>query len=138
MPWRVVAIADDAIGLVESDIINDLSPATALKDTSWIRPGRSSWSWWSKSDSPKNAADLKSFVDLAVQWYGRSSLIDANWDQMQTGNIADVLAHARTKKVAPLLGNSGGPHNDVTEAPRDRTHTREARARSSRSGAGGA
>ena len=128
MPWRVVAIADDAIGLVESDIINDLSPATALKDTSWIRPGRSSWSWWSKSDSPKNAADLKSFVDLAAEMGWEYSLIDANWNQMQTGNIADVLAHARTKKVAPLLWyNSGGPHNDVTEAPRDRMHTREAR-----------
>ena len=128
MPWRVVAIADDAAKMIESNIVNDLSPPTTLKDTSWIRPGRSSWSWWSKSDSPKNAADLNAFTDLAAEMGWEYALIDANWDQMKTGNIAEVLAHARAKKVAPLLWyNSGGPHNDVTEAPRDRMHTREAR-----------
>ena len=128
MPWRIVAIADQAVRLVESDIVNDLSPATKMTDTSWILPGRSSWSWWSKSASPKHAADLKSFIDLAAEMGWEYSLIDANWDRMETGNIADVLAHARTKNVKPLLWyNSGGPHNDVTEAPRDRMHTREAR-----------
>jgi hypothetical protein len=47
---------------------------------------------------------------------------------MLTGNIAGVLAHSRTKNVTPLLWyNSGGPHNDVTEGPRDRMHTRQVR-----------
>ena len=30
----------------------------ASRDTSWIKPGRASWSWWSESDSPKHAEDL--------------------------------------------------------------------------------
>ena len=128
LPWRVVAIADRAAALVESDIINDLSPPSKITDTSWIRPGRSSWSWWSKSDSPKNANDLNTFTDLAAEMTWEYALIDANWDQMTVGNIDQVLAHARAKKVAPLLWyNSGGPHNDVTEAPRDRMHERERR-----------
>jgi alpha-ketoglutarate-dependent taurine dioxygenase len=128
LPWRVVAIADEAVKLIESDIINDLAPATRVKDTSWIRPGRSSWSWWSKSDSSKNALDLKSFIDLAAEMRWEYSLIDANWDQMKNGSIGDVLAHARAKKIGPLLWyNSGGPHNDVTEAPRDRMHRRDVR-----------
>jgi alpha-ketoglutarate-dependent taurine dioxygenase len=128
MPWRLVAIADDAVKMIESDLVNDLSPPTRMTDTSWIKPGRSSWSWWSKSDSPKNAADLKAFIDLAAEMRWEYSLIDANWNQMQAGNIDEVLAHAHARNVAPLLWyNSGGPHNDVTEAPRDRMHTRDAR-----------
>jgi hypothetical protein len=123
-----VAVADDAAKMVESDIVNDLAPATRMKDVSWIRPGRASWSWWSKSDSPKNANDLKLFTELAAEMTWEYTLIDANWNQMTTGRIEEVLAHARQKKVAPILWyNSGGPHNDVTEAPRDRMHTREAR-----------
>lgn len=128
LPWRVVAIADTAAKLVESDIINDLSPPTTLQDVSWIRSGRSSWSWWSKSDSPKNANDLNAFTDLAAEMTWEYALIDANWDQMTVGTIDQVLAYARAKKVAPILWyNSGGPHNDVTEAPRDRMHERAAR-----------
>lgn len=128
LPWRVVAIAETAAKLIESDIVNDLSPPTRLKETAWIRPGRSAWSWWSKSDSPKNANDLNAFTDLASEMTWEYALIDANWDQMTVGNIEQVLAHARAKKVAPLLWyNSGGPHNDVTEAPRDRMHERETR-----------
>lgn len=128
LPWRVVAIADTAAKLIESDIVNDLSPPSRVKDTAWIRPGRSAWSWWSKSDSPKNANDLNAFTDLASEMTWEYTLIDANWDQMSVGNIERVLAHARARKVAPLLWyNSGGPHNDVTEAPRDRMHERERR-----------
>lgn len=128
LPWRVVAVADTAAALLANDIINDLSPPTRMADVSWIRPGRASWSWWSKSDSPKNAIDLDLFTDLSAEMGWEYTLIDANWDQMTTGNIEQVLAHARAKNVWPILWyNSGGPHNDVTEAPRDRMHTREAR-----------
>jgi hypothetical protein len=47
---------------------------------------------------------------------------------MTSGSIEEVLAHANARTVAPILWyNSGGPHNDVTEAPRDRMHARETR-----------
>src|SRR3954447_17865336 len=47
---------------------------------------------------------------------------------METGTIQDVIAHAKAKNVGLLFWyNSGGPHNDVTEAPRDRMLTREVR-----------
>ena len=57
---------------------------------------------------------------------------DPNWNFMETGKIEDVVAHAREKGVGLLFWyNSGGPHNDVTEAPRDRGGRRRfARTRS--------
>lgn len=128
MPWRVVVIGDTAGRILESDLVNDLSPPTAMKDTSWIKPGRASWSWWSDSDSPKHAARLNAFTDLAADMGWEYALVDANWNFMQTGTIDDVIKHARQKKVGLLLWyNSGGPHNDVTEAPRDRMHLRDVR-----------
>lgn len=128
MPWRVVIVGDAAGRILESDLIGDLSPPTRLKDTSWIRPGRASWSWWSDGDSPKHAARLNAFTDLAAEMTWEYSLVDANWNLMESGRLEDVIAHAREKKVGLLLWyNSGGPHNDVSEAPRDRMHERAVR-----------
>jgi alpha-glucosidase len=128
MPWRVVVIGDAAARVAESDLVNDLSPPSRIKDTSWIKPGIASWSWWSESDSPKHAEALNRFVDLAADMGWEYSLVDANWNVMETGKIEDVVAHAREKGVGLLFWyNSGGPHNDVTEAPRDRMHLRDVR-----------
>lgn len=128
LPWRVVIVGDAAGRILESDLVNDLSPPTRMTDTAWIKPGRAAWSWWSESDSPKRADRLNAFTDLAADMTWEYSLVDANWNVMESGRIEDVIAHAREKNVGLLFWyNSGGPHNDVTEAPRDRMHTREAR-----------
>jgi hypothetical protein len=128
LPWRVVVVGDSAGDILASDLITDLSPPTKLKDTSWIKPGRAAWSWWSESDSPKHADRLNAFTDLAAAMGWEYALVDANWNVMETGTIEQVIAHAKEKNVGLLLWyNSGGPHNDVTEQPRDRMHTREAR-----------
>ena len=128
MPWRVVIIGDAAARIAESDLVSDLSPPSRVADTSWIKPGRASWSWWSESDSPKHAEALNRFVDLAAEMGWEYSLVDANWNFMETGKIEDVVAHAREKGVGLLFWyNSGGPHNDVTEAPRDRMLVRDVR-----------
>jgi alpha-glucosidase len=128
LPWRVVIIGDSAARILESDLVLDLSPASKAGDWSWIKPGRAAWSWWSKSDSPKHAEDLNAFTDLAAEMGWEYALVDANWNFMQTGTIDDVIAHAKAKNVGLLFWyNSGGPHNDVTEAPRDRMADRNVR-----------
>jgi alpha-glucosidase len=128
LPWRVVIVGDAAGRIVESDLVDDLAPASRIADTSWIKPGRAAWSWWSKSDSPKHAEDLNRFTDLAAEMGWEYALVDANWNLMQTGTIEDVIAHAKAKNVSLVFWyNSGGPHNDVTEAPRDRMDKRDVR-----------
>jgi hypothetical protein len=108
-------------------IVND-PRTTSLTATDWIKPGRAAWSWWSKSDSPKHAEDLNAFTDLAAEMGWEYALVDANWNAMQSGKIEDVIAHAKAKNVGLLFWyNSGGPHNDVTEAPRDRMFDRNTR-----------
>jgi alpha-glucosidase len=128
LPWRLVVIGDSAANILESDLVLDLSPPSRLKDASWVRPGRASWSWWSASNSPKHAPQLNAFIDMGAEMTWEYALVDANWNVMETGRIDDVIAHAKDKGVGLLFWyNSGGPHNDVTEAPRDRMHRRETR-----------
>jgi alpha-glucosidase len=120
MPWRVIVVGSSLGGIVESTLVQDVCPPSRLKDASWIKPGRVAWSWWSDNPSPQDGEKQKKFVDLAAKMGWEYVLVDANWDIMDRGNIHDVLRHAKQKGVGVLLWyNSGGPHNVVTEKPRD-------------------
>jgi hypothetical protein len=128
MPWRVIVVGDSLAGIVESTLATDVAAASRVKDTAWIKPGRVAWSWWSDPPSPQNGAKQMNFVDLAAEMGWEYVLIDANWDIMDNGNVHDVLRYAKQKGVGVLLWyNSGGPHNIVTEKPRDTLTAREVR-----------
>jgi alpha-glucosidase len=128
LPWRVLIVGSTPAAIAESTLVEDVSAPSLVKDTSWIKPGRVSWSWWSDDNSPRNEAALNSFTDLAAEMGWEYSLIDANWNLMDPAALQRVLAHAKEKHVGILLWyNSGGPHNDVTEQPRDRMHLRKVR-----------
>jgi hypothetical protein len=130
LPWRVIVVGRTAAAIAESTLVDDLAAPTTMTDTSWIRPGRAAWSWWSDDDSPKNEAKLNAFTDLAAEMGWEYSLVDANWNLMDPAALQRVLAHAKEKQVGILLWyNSGGAHNDVTEQPRDRMDTRDVRRR---------
>jgi alpha-glucosidase len=45
-PWRVLLLGSRAGALVESNIITDLNDDCAIKDVSWIRPGKTDFHWW--------------------------------------------------------------------------------------------
>lgn len=120
MPWRVVILGNSLATIVESTLVTDLSAPSAVTDTSWVKPGRVAWSWWSDAPSPKSAAAQRKFIDLAKVMGWEYVLVDANWTIMEDGNIHDVLNYAKERGVGVLLWyNSGGPHNVVTEKPRD-------------------
>jgi hypothetical protein len=128
LPWRVVIVGRVLSTIFESTLVNDVAPASALGDTSWIKPGRASWSWWSDDDSPKNEAALSAFIDFGAAMGWEYSLIDANWNLMEPAALQRVLARGREQQIGMLLWyNSGGPHNVVTEQPRDRMHRRDVR-----------
>lgn len=119
-PWRVVMLGRSLGTIVESNLVYHLSPSNKIGDVSWVKPGKSSWSWWSDHSSSKDYNKLKNFVDLAVKMNWPYSLVDANWDIMQGGTIEDLVKYAHEKNIAlSLWYNSGGPHNTVTERPRD-------------------
>ncbi len=120
MPWRLVLVGDSLGSVLESTLVTDVSAPARVQDTSWITPGRVAWSWWSDQPSPKDAVKQRAFIDFAAEMGWEYVLVDANWTIMDNGNIHDVLRYATEKGVGVLLWyNSGGPHNVVTEKPRD-------------------
>lgn len=45
-PWRTIQIADDATGLINSDLILNLNEPNKLGDVSWFTPGKYAGIWW--------------------------------------------------------------------------------------------
>lgn len=129
-PWRVIIVGTSPAAIIESTIVTDLADPSKIDDISWIKPGHAAWSWWSDSDSPQYVKRQNKFTDLAVEMGWEYNLIDANWDNMKDGDVTDAISYANKKGIGVLLWyNSGGKHNSVTEAPRNRMWDPEIRAK---------
>ena len=79
-PWRAIVIGDDLNEMASSDLIQNLNPPSKLEDTSWIKPGKSAWSWWSSSsDSPIEYHTQRDYIDFAAQNGWTSVCLDFGW-----------------------------------------------------------
>ena len=127
-PWRFIEIGISPGTVIESNMVTNLSDSSQIKDLSWIRPGKASWSWWSDPPSPKDYTKQLPFVNLANEMGWQYILVDANWNSMRNGNIEKLIKYSDTLDVGIWLWyNSGGPYNTVTEAPRDRMFNQKTR-----------
>jgi hypothetical protein len=63
--WRV-AVVGDLQAIVGSDLALALGRPSQVAGTSWIRPGRVAWSWWSDSASPGNLEHQRAYVRSAA------------------------------------------------------------------------
>ena len=84
--WRVLQLGDSPGALLESNILMNLNPPTALKDTSWIKPGLALWDWraWGgvAEDGFKYNLDMASWrrmIDFASEYGVEYLVLDANW-----------------------------------------------------------
>lgn len=91
-PWRVIMLGETPGKLIESDLIGSLNPATPIRDTSWIRPGKSAWDWWSGSlapdipDAGMNDATMRRYIDHAAALSLQYMLIDDGWYHGSSGD----------------------------------------------------
>jgi alpha-glucosidase len=123
-PWRVVIAGTSLRPLVESTLVTDLARPSTIADTTWIKPGRASWSWWSDDSSPTDYNRLVPFVDLSATMGWEYSLVDANWNTMSNGTWQSLATYAASKNVGLFLWyGSGGPNNSIMQyGPRDRMY----------------
>ncbi len=121
-PWRVVQIAREPAKLIESNIVTSLNPPSKIADVSWIRAGKTSWTWWS-GDLAKNVdfkpgmntPTLKHYIDFSASAGLEYALIDEGWSTNNAKGQGDLrqikpeidlpglLAHARSKGVKVWL-----------------------------------
>jgi alpha-glucosidase len=122
-PWRVVMIGDTPGKLIESTLITNLNPPNAIADTSWIRPGKAAWDWWSGplaagvKQPGMNDDTMKYYIDFAAEMGFEYMLVDAGWyskapfygEKMDLAaditkpipeiNLPGLIAYARDKGV---------------------------------------
>ncbi len=109
--WHVLLVSDEPGRLIESNVIDDLNSPVAIKDTSWIHAGKSSWNWWNGDVGPNDKPDdatpraryspmttekLKYYVDFAGESGFPYALVDAGWSlqtaapRVQGGGNSDI------------------------------------------------
>ena len=77
-PWRTLVIGDLAT-VTGSDLVTDLAAPAKVADTSWIRPGRAAWSWWSDGSSTGSLTAQEKYTDFAARMGWDYVLVDAGW-----------------------------------------------------------
>jgi len=85
-PWRVVLISRSPGGLIESNFIFCLNDSCSFEDTSWIKPGKCVWPWWTDRYvegvdfiSGMNTATMLHYLNFAADHEIEYLLIDAGW-----------------------------------------------------------
>jgi hypothetical protein len=99
MPWRVMVLGKSAGDIATATLITDLSALSRIADTSWIKPGRASWAWWSYPDGPATEKMFNDFTDFAVKMGWEYTLFDAGWWKP---GLKPIASYAKSKDIVPL------------------------------------
>jgi alpha-glucosidase len=122
-PWRVIFVVEQAHELIESDLPLKLNAPSVIGDTSWIKPGKTTFPWWNgfyeeglPFESNLNTDFAKYYIDFCAEygipyhsldgenhlaWYGGP--IGYQGDDPTTATVGldlqEVLAYAKQKGV---------------------------------------
>ncbi|MBR6107549.1 MAG: glycoside hydrolase family 97 catalytic domain-containing protein [Oscillospiraceae bacterium] len=105
-PWRAVVIGDTLNQMASSDLILNLNPPSVLEDTSWVKPGKVAWSWWSSGgDSPVEYHMQKEYIDFAAENGWDYVCVDfgwALWDDSEA-KIKELCDYGKEKGIGIWL-----------------------------------
>lgn len=127
-PWRVLMIGKGIGSLLESNILTNLNEPSQIEDTSWIKPGKTTFHWWNGDILPDstivpgiNFETNKYYIDFAAKnnieyhavigyggfaWYKSDAasygIVGPNTDVTQpvsSLDMTEVCEYARAKGV---------------------------------------
>lgn len=112
--WRILMVASQPTHFMESNAITNLNPECRIKDTSWIKAGKSAWDWWCGSlnqegKSAYNTETMKYYVDFAAGQGLEFMTIDAGWcgeditQCRENVNVPEVVKYAASKGVKVFI-----------------------------------
>jgi len=110
MPWRVIVMAKTPGEIAMATLVTDLAAPSKIADTSWIKPGRASWAWWSYPDGPATEKLFHEFTDFAAKMGWEYTLFDAGWWRP---GLTPISSYALKKGVLPLAWNYAGDFYDA-------------------------
>ena len=98
-PWRTFIIGRRPHDLIQSDLVLNLATPSQIVDTSWIKPGMSSWGTWWPGTGQNDLPTLKHYIELAADmgWaYQLSEIGDKSI-------VPELVAYAKERGVRVWL-----------------------------------
>ena len=106
-PWRVFAVTTDDTQMPVNDLVYTLATPNQIGDTSWIRPGKVAWDWWSDWNlkgvdfkAGINTATYKYYIDFASKNHIPYIVLDEGW---YDSNRADLMNHIPEVDLPELI-----------------------------------
>ena len=109
-PWRIIMLGSRPGALVESELVENLSPHCAIPDTSWIRPGKMAWDHWWSGDVKMDTASDERFIQFASEMHFPYQLVDWQWYGDFDNPSADIT-RTNPKVDMPELLSYAKQHN---------------------------
>ena len=107
-PWRSIIVGKDLNTIFTSQMVTHLNPRSVIEDQSWIKAGRSSWSWWSEKKVRSYKRQTK-YADLSKEMTWEYILVDDGWTEMKDGGtMEDVVKYANNSGVNVWLWYASG------------------------------
>jgi len=119
--WRVLQVAEKAGDLITSQVLLNLSPKNRIKDTAWIKTGKSFWDWRVRGEQygdhtyALDNESLRRMINFAAQNNMQYVMIDANWygpehevesnpfTEIEGLNIKGLIKQANEKGIGFIL-----------------------------------
>lgn len=116
-PWRIIAIANKDIDLLNNEIVYKLAEPNRLENTDWIRPGQVAWDWWNHwnitgvdFEAGINNKTYKYYIDFAARNNIPYIIMDDGWyvlgdltKEADDMDIAMLSQYAQSKDVGIIL-----------------------------------
>lgn len=108
-PWRAAAVADDLGAIVNATVFTSVNPdpdPALYGDTSYIKPGKAAWSWWSESgDDPVEYDQQKDYIDFAAKNGWEYVCIDFGWCLWKDheAKVKELVEYAGERGVGIML-----------------------------------
>lgn len=116
-PWRVFAVSDNDMELLDNDLIAKLASPNRIGDLSWIKPGKVAWDWWNDLNisgvdfrSGVNTQTYNYYIDFAAEHGVEYVILDEGWSEQSSLlnvvphiDLQSIINHAKEKGVGIIL-----------------------------------
>ena len=116
-PWRILGISADAGGLLLNQMPYLLAEPQALKETSWIKPGKVAWDWYNGNKlygvpfkSGLDTRTYRHYIDFAADNGLEYIIMDEGWYKLgdllavkPEIDMPELMAYAKQRGVGIIL-----------------------------------
>lgn len=113
-PWRILVVSTSDMELADNDMVYKLAAPSRLADTSWIKPGKVAWEWWSAWNlygvdfrSGINNETYQYFIDFAAKNNIPYVLLDEGWSVTGKADLMQVVPELDLKMLADYAEEKG-------------------------------